>query len=364
MGNNVKIFRPAPRDLWQKVIFPQSGALLSHTPLWLDTICAVDGWADASRLYMWPSGQYLVLPMVGKRLGGLATIEDSFPPGWGFGGVIGLAKITAEELAIVFADLASSRSSLRLHICPNCLQGDAWSQVIQPSSWRTVIRQRNAHVIDLEGGPNAVWKRFSQSAKWSIRKAEKQSLEVECDTTGQLLGVVEELWLLSTQRWAAQSGKPVWLTRKRARRYNPESRWPQIAKRTDGGVAIWLARSRGEPAAAVVILCGPNDHYTRGAMRKELAGPTRANALLQWLAIQDACKRGARWYQMGQSGFGDDPVGVFKESFGARAYAFPEFHLERLPITYLTDVARGSAKHLITMVRGAMPPLRGLMHRY
>jgi hypothetical protein len=357
MDTNVEILSPAPRDLWQKAISAQSGALLSHTPQWLDTICAVDGWTDASRLYMWPSGQYLVLPMVAKRVGrGLATIEDSFPPGWGFGGVISSRNITPDELAVVLADLSSSRNSFRVHICPNCLQGHLWSQVIPPSSWRAVSRLRNAHVIDLEGGPNAVWKRFSQSAKWSIRKAEKQNLDVECDTTGRLLGIVEELWSLSTQRWAAQSDQPVWLTRMRARRSNPRSRWPQIAKRTRGGVAIWLVRSRGEPAAAVVILRGPNDHYTRGVMRKELAGPTRANALLQWLAIQDACQRGARWYQMGQSGFGSDPVGVFKESFGARAHTFPEFHLERLPITFVTGVARASASHLLSMVRGAIQP--------
>ncbi len=353
MDSNVEILSPAPRDLWQKAISPQSGALLSHTPLWLDTICAVDGWADASRLYMWPSGKYLVLPMVGKRIGGLTTIEDSFPPGWGFGGVISSGNITSDELAIVMADLTSSRHSFRLHMCPNSLQGDAWSQVIPAGNWRTIVRQRNAHVIDLEGGTNAVWNRLSQSARRNIRKAQKQGVEVECDTTGRLLGVFEELWLLSTQRWAAQYDEPVWLTRMRARHFNPAKRWPQIAKRT-GGVAIWLARSHGEPAAAIVILRGPNDHYTRGAMRKDLAGPTRANALLQWLAIQDACQRDVRWYHMGQSGIAsDDPVGVFKESFGARAYAFPEFQMEQLPVTYLTGLARASAKRLFTISRGA-----------
>jgi hypothetical protein len=85
-------------------------------------------------------------------------------------------------------------------------------------------------------------------------------------------------------------------------------------------------------------------------MRKELAGPTQANKLLHWLAIQDACQRGARWYQMGRSNFDGDPVGFFKESFGARPYTFPEFYLERLPITFLTGVARASARRLLTMV--------------
>jgi lipid II:glycine glycyltransferase (peptidoglycan interpeptide bridge formation enzyme) len=155
--------------------------------------------------------------------------------------------------------------------------------------------------------------------------------------------------LLSTQRWAAQLGEPVWLGRLRGRRMNPQSRWRRIAERTNGGVAIWLARHHGEPVAAIVILRGPNDHYTRGAMHKDLAGPTRANFLLHWLAIQDACQRGARWYQMGLSGLGGDQVTRFKENFGARGYAFPEFRLERLPITYVKGIARATVKRLIVM---------------
>jgi hypothetical protein len=73
----------------------------------------------------------------------------------------------------------------------------------------------------------------------------------------------------------------------------------QIAERAAGAAAIWVARHRGQPVAGIVVLRGPNDHYMRGAMDKDLAGPTRANFLLHWLAIQDACQRGVLWYQMG-----------------------------------------------------------------
>jgi hypothetical protein len=215
--------------------------------------------------------------------------------------------------------------------------------------------RRNAHAIDLEGGANTVWQGFSQNARRGVRKAEKQGIEVEYDTTGRLLGVFEELMLLTTQRWATRTNEPVWLTRMRIRRFSPPNRWPEIIKRIGSGVAIWLARYRGEPAAALVILRGPNDQYTRGAMNKELADQTGANKLLHWLAIQDACQRGARWYQMGQSGFGD-PVAFFKESLGARAHPFPEFQLERLPITFLRGVARASARRLLMMVHGAIQP--------
>lgn len=342
----LEVVSPAPRDLWQRAILADQNVLPSQTPEWLDAICEIDGWVDASRLYQWESSRYLVLPMVGKRIGRVNAVEKSNPPGWGFGGLVGDGSITAEEVADVYADLIARRV-FQQHICPNCLQGAAWSNVQAANTRGTVSFLRNAHAIDLTGGAAAIWQRFSENAKRGVRKAEKQGLEVECDTTGRLLNTFEELWLLSTRRWATQSGEPVWRTRLRGRRINPSSRWTQLAQRTCGGVAIWVARHHGEPVAAIVILRGRNDHYTRGAMHKELAGPTRANFLLHWLAIQDACQRGALWYQMGQSGFEGDGSGHFKENFGARAYPFPELQLETIPITYVESAMRTSAKWFI-----------------
>jgi len=343
-GAAVDVLSPAPRDLWRKAVAADSGALLSHTPEWLDTICAVDGWKDASRAYVWPSGRQLILPMVAKCIGELAVVEESLPQGWGFGGLVGGGTVTPDEAGAVCADLAARRL-LRLRVCPNSLQGSAWEQAIALGTRGAVTIPCRAHAVDLDGGSSAVWKRFSENARRGIRKAEKQGVEVEFDTTGRLLGVFDELLSLSVQRWAKQQGKPPWLTGLRQRRLNPHTRWQQIAERTGGGVAIWVARCRGQPVAAIVVLRGPNDHYTRGAMHKELAGPTRANFLLHWLAIQDACQRGARWYQMGQSGWGHD-LCRFKENFGARAYEFPELRLELFSTRLVRSMRAGVRRML------------------
>jgi hypothetical protein len=347
VGRTFDVISPAPRDAWRKALAADRNALLSHTPEWLDTICAVGGFTDASRLYVWPSGRQLVLPMVGKRVGGFTVAEDSLPDGWGFGGLVG-ADVGAAEAADVMADLRA-RKILRQHICPSCLQGDAWRAAVPADA--AGVTTRNAHAIDLDGGLDAVWKRFSDNARRGIRKAEKQGLEVECDTTGRLLGELDTLWQMSVRRWATQRHEPVWLGWLRGRRLNPESRWKQMAQRMPGGVAIWVARHQGEPVAATAILRGPNDHYTRGAMHKDLAGPTRANFLLHWLAIQDACKRGAGWYQMGQSGPPGDPVARFKENFGARAYTFPEVQLDMVPIGGVTAFPRTAAQWVLDMSR-------------
>jgi hypothetical protein len=348
MRSNVDVISPAPRDEWRDALAADRNALLSHTPEWLDTICAVGGFVDASRLYVWPSGRKLVLPMVGKQVGGFLVAEDSLPDGWGFGGLVG-AEVGAPEVADVLADLAT-RKVLRQHVCPNCLQGDAWRTAVSAGGGRVAIR--NAHAVDLDGGADAVWRRFSDNARRGIRKAEKQGLEVECDTTGRLLGTLDDLWQLSVRRWAAQRREPMWLGWLRGRRLNPQSRWQRMAERMPGGVAVWVARRQGEAVAATAILRGPNDHYTRGAMHKELAGPTRANFLLHWLAIEDACRRGARWYQMGQSGGAGDPVARFKENFGARVFAFPEWQRDLVPIGGVTALPRAAAHWLLDVSRG------------
>src|SRR5581483_7370484 len=81
-----EIISPAPRQMWRTAFSADPTALLSQTPEWLDTICELDGWTDYSRLYTWPSGRSFVLPMVGKGIGGLMMLEESYPKGWGFGG--------------------------------------------------------------------------------------------------------------------------------------------------------------------------------------------------------------------------------------------------------------------------------------
>jgi Acetyltransferase (GNAT) domain len=357
LGRAVEVISPAPRDLWRSALSVDFDALRSHTPEWTDIICAVDGWTNASRLYLWPSGRGLVLPMVAKRICGLTLVEESLPLGWGYGGLVG-GDVTPEEAATVYADLVGSYPLFRRCICPNSLQGGAWNAAIAEEARSATILPRRSHSIDLNGGAGAVWKRFSENARRCVRKAEKQGLEVECDTTGELLGVFHELWLMSTERWARQLRHPLWLVRSHGRRQNPETRWKQIAQREVGAVANWVARYRGQSVAAIVVLRGPNDHYMRGVMDKDLAGPTRANFLLHWLAIQDACQRGARWYQMGRSDSGGGELSRFKENFGARTYEFPEIRLERLPITRLDQAARAAAKRLIGSRDGALRQVR------
>jgi hypothetical protein len=92
---------------------------------------------------------------------------------------------------------------------------------------------------------------------------------------------------------------------------------------------IWVAWHDERPAAAIIVLAhGVNVSYWRGAMDRDLAGPTRANFLLHSRAIEDACRGGRRYYHMGETDPGSS-LARFKAQFGAEAHPYLEYRLER-----------------------------------
>jgi hypothetical protein len=335
---------PAPRDVWKRELASDPTALAFQTPEWLDCVCASGHYRDASRLYELSSGRRLVLPMVrlGRRTGVLA-IEASFPPSWGVGGLVAGGGARAEDLAAVFADLGD-RTAMRISLRPNPLMNAAWAKA-SPRS--TITVPRLAHVLDLDGGFGRVWaQRFTGSARTAVRKAERAGLTVECDTTGRRTAVFYELFERSLERWARQQHEPRALARWRGHRRDPLRKLRLIVEHLAGGCHLWIASRAGEPAAAILVLQGANASYTRGAMDKEIAGPTRANYLLHQLAIEQACEAGCRHYHMGESG-DSASLAQFKTRFGARPYPYADYHLERLPLTTADRRVRTAVKRVL-----------------
>ena len=119
-----------------------------------------------------------------------------------------------------------------------------------------------------------------------------------------------------------------------------------MAAALGGAMRVWVAWKDGQPAASMVVLIGANASDTRGAMNRELAGPTNANDLLQWLAIEDACLAGCRRYHLGESGRSRS-LAHFKEKFGARPVPYREYRIERVPVARLDALSRGLTKHLL-----------------
>jgi hypothetical protein len=324
------------------VLAADPDALPAQTPEWTDCIVGYGGFEDASRLYELPGGRRLVLPML-RRTGRphLLASEASTPSGWNFGGVAAPGGVRTEDLVAVFDDLVDRRV-LRTSVRPNPVTGERWAAA---ASGRPVGRTSAlAHVLDLEGGFEHVWNtRFTGNVRKSVRKALRCGVSVERDVTGRLAPAFYDLYELSLARWGRQQHEPLALARWRGRRAYSLSRLQHMMKAMDGAVRLWVASVEGRPAASMLVLQAANANYTRGAMDKELAGPVRANALLHRLAIEEACEAGCRYYHMGESG-SSDALARFKSQFGARAYPYAVYHVERLPFTALDRSLRAVVK--------------------
>src|SRR5512139_2150397 len=345
VGNSpFAVVSPAPRDVWHDLIQADPEALPYQSPAWLDAICAGGGYEDASRLYELPGGQQLILPMVRRRgLPAVLAWEASLPPGWGMGGLIARRPLAQQDVEQVFGDL-SGRLSLRLSIRPNPRTGAVWAAA---QTAGIAALPRVAHVLDLEGGFEAVWtKRFTKHTRKQIRKAERSGLVVECDSSGKLVPVFYDLFRRSIDRWAEQQHEPRLLAHWRNERRDSWRKIETIARMLGEACRIWVAWLRGQPVAALLMLQGTNVNDARSVMDKELAAPVCANDLLLKLAIEEACRAGCRYYHLGESG-ASAGLHHYKGRFGAVPYAYAEYYLERWPLTRLDGQLRGLVKRLI-----------------
>lgn len=341
---NIKVTCPAPREVWHCLFKADPEALPYQSPAWLDCICAGSYYEDASRLYESQDGRQLLMPLV-RRKGWpqLLTTQASLPYGWGIGGLLTSGRIEKNDLDAVFDDL-TRLPYLRTSIRPNPRQGEIWAMTKKTN---VVVIPRLAHVLDLEGGFDKVWaERFERKTRNRIRKAERSGVTVEKDSTGRLIPVFYDLLLQSLDRWASQQHEPRWLAHWRGRQRDPLRKFQNIARILGDACTVWVAWVNGQAAAADLVLQYGNVNDSRSAMNKELAGPTEANDLLMKLMIEDACRAGCRYYHMGETGM-SATLAHFKSRFGAVAYPYAEYHIERFPITGMESRLRRFVKHFI-----------------
>ncbi|WP_461029437.1 GNAT family N-acetyltransferase, partial [Streptomyces sparsus] len=316
--DTVRVLSPVPRDLWQRALDADPDALVTQTPGWLDAMCAAGPYRDAGRYYEWGNGRRLVLPMVRRRLTTAARGDElAWPLDWGIGGVVAPGgPVTDREAAAVYADL-TRRPGSTAYLRPNPLVDEVWRRTA-PAGARPY--PRITQILDLSGGRDVVWRdRFSGSARSAVRRAEKFGLTVERGTGDRLIGDFDHLYRLSVDRWARQENTPLWRARRRARRKDPRRKFAAVVRNL-ADCQVWVAYRDGVPVAGTITMRhGRHAKYWRGAMDKPLAGPTGASTWLLFLAIEEACALGCRYFHMGDSR-PDTPVTRFKQRLGARVH--------------------------------------------
>jgi hypothetical protein len=339
-----RVTSPAPRDTWYHIQALDKNSLVSQSPEWLDCLRVGNHSMDASRYYETAGGQQIILPMMRqKKLFGAISTASSFSNSWGMGGLISTQPLRDSDIQMVLQDI-SQMNDLSIRIRPNPLQGSLWESA---RAFGAIATPRLAHVLDLSGGFDFVFQnRFRSTTRTAIRKAEKNDVVVECDTSGRLLPVFYQLFEISLERWARKQHEPLFLARFRGHRRDPFAKFQIMAELLGTAFQIWVAWYKGKPAASIIVLMGNNAYYTRGAMDIEVAGPVRANDLLHRMAIEEACQMGCQYYHMGESG-DSKSLSTFKQGFGAEPISYAEYTFEKLPMSRVDQALRGSVKRLI-----------------
>jgi hypothetical protein len=332
---------PAPRDAWQDVLRADPFALETQSPEWTDAMCDGGAYEDVSRCYD-VGGRVMVLPMLRRKVAGIVAWDAANPLQCGAGGLLAPGGPTPADTAAVFRDLAQRRVVSQT-VWPNPVLAPQWAPSVP--DWATVV-PRLGHMLDLEGGFDHVWKkRFAGSARTGARKAERNGVEVECDTTGRLVPEMYEMLESAVFRWARLQHEPLWLALRRQKARDPLERFEAMARHLGDRCRVWIARVEGRPAACMLVLLGANAYDFRAAMTEDLKN-YRAQDLIERLSVEEACKAGCRYYYMGDSGRSQS-LSRYKEQFGARPYHYAEYRLERLPISKVANGVKSVVKRTI-----------------
>jgi Acetyltransferase (GNAT) domain len=342
---SLAVTSPASREAWESLLKSDSNALVTQSLPWRDALFADGRFKDVSRLYEFPSGRRILLPLAQRRLhqAGSAVIS-SWPQPWAVGGPICQdGRVSKTEAAAVLADVArrpalAAEVKLRHDADQNWLRESGRFQVQSIADW----------ILDLNGGFADIWEhKFQSSVRRAVRKAERSALDVQVDRSGQLLGCFHELFEKSILRWSAMQNAPVWLTRRRLRPEVAPARAKLIADSFGADFAIWLASSRGEPVAAIAVIShGAYAKYLWGAMDKDAASPVRAPDLLHRLAIEEACRQGCLFYDFGGAR-PESSLAAFKRKFGAAELYRHTLRMERVPISRTIGLPKALIKKTI-----------------
>jgi CelD/BcsL family acetyltransferase involved in cellulose biosynthesis len=334
------------RSGWREVAASHPDLAACHLPEWLDSICEVGPFRDATRLYETADGRRLVLPLV--RRSGLPSavgLYESWPPFWegarDSGGLLGEGgKVTPDDVRQVIGDLAAL-PALRARIVPSTADADAWADAGSTGLARSPL---HAYVVDLTGGFETVWsQRFTKKARYKSRKAERDGIVVEMDTTGRLLPEFGTLYQRSVDAWAQDYFLPPPLARWVIGRRHSHHKLVVTARRLGDRCQVWIARRDGQPVSGIVVFShGAAATYWKGATDKALVGASGATDLLHRRAIEDACSRGRLRYDLGTSGLAS--LTAFKQSLGATREDYFSYSVERLPVTAAQETLRWAFK--------------------
>ena len=255
----------------------------------------------------------------GRLLGGLAALAtagrlgrlDSGPDGTA-GGPLVRADLPAAEAEAVARTLFEALVGVRggaLRGCGVALNPgheERWGALLAADPhWRR--RSVPAAVLDLEGGPEAVAARLRKSKRNERNRSLRRGCEVGVSTEGEDLAAWHRLHVRAARHWGTQ---PLALGLLQDLVAQPTGR--------DGGSAFFTCvKCEGRVIGGHLNLHrGPWVTAWSGVTDPDLARTHFPSTLAVWGDVEEACRRGARWLDLGASS-GLATLADFKRTLGA-----------------------------------------------
>ncbi len=162
------------------------------------------------------------------------------------------------------------------------------------------------HVISLDGGPEAVYRRFRRTARQQVRQAEEKGVTVRRASCPE---DVTDVFYGLHARNRRRLGVPV----QPGRFFR--MLWDSVI--STGLGLVFIAEASDRPVAAHVCLAWNGTMTDKFSASDDAAWPVRPNHLIIWHALQAACQIGCRSFDFGRTDACNEGLRVFKKTLGA-----------------------------------------------
>ncbi|HZT97552.1 MAG TPA: GNAT family N-acetyltransferase [Chloroflexota bacterium] len=320
---------------WERLAATHPAGTAFHTPAWARVLVETYGYEPHYRALEGMDGELVAgLPsmlvrsfITGRRFVSLPFC-DVCPP------LINSDEEAIALLGLMVSDL-SETGSRRIEV-------RGWSETAAPPA--SLIRSDAyvRHVVDLSGGPEAVFKGFNENMRRSIRKAEREKVRVRIGEDRADLATFVDLNLKLRRRHGMLPQPARFFT----------AVWKHFVEAGSG--YLLLAERDAVPLAALLVLRHRTTALDKFAVSDSRYWSYRANHLLLWESMRMEAERGAMSYDLGRSDATASGLHQFKEGCGGVLRPQPYFFYPRAGGESQGD-PKGLKKNLLSTFVGLAP---------
>jgi Acetyltransferase (GNAT) domain len=265
-------------------------------------------WRNVSEILTLPDGRHVWLPVLEtERIGWWRWLE-AMPFAFPASPLVEEGHLSNDDLDWITNQLGSSCAWFALNI-------DAASETIELQANSPEIITLKTHILYLQSDFEAVHAKFSKTMRYDMRRAERDGVIARRGYGKEDFRAYYDLMVNSAKRWGMKQA-PFRL-----------ELYDALSDFSENDVSLWLAEFEGKIIGGLInIYYSPTRvlHWSNAMLDDyKKYNPTK---LLQREAIQEACSRGATFYNMGPS-FGFDGkvlsgVKKSKEALGAKSHIY------------------------------------------